>query len=66
MSFYMLDTDTLSLLQQGHVTVLHQVNNRPFTEVALAVITLQEQMQGWQGASPTKRGWGTKNFWVCR
>jgi tRNA(fMet)-specific endonuclease VapC len=50
MSRFLLDTDTLSLLQQGHATVLQRVNRHPVRDIALAVITLQEQLQGWQAA----------------
>lgn len=46
---FLLDTDSLSLLQQGHPTVLQRVNGHPVSNVAVSTITLQEQMQGWQG-----------------
>jgi tRNA(fMet)-specific endonuclease VapC len=48
MSRFLLDTDTLSLLQQGHATVLQRVNSHPVSDIAVSTITLQEQMQGWQ------------------
>jgi tRNA(fMet)-specific endonuclease VapC len=47
MSRFLLDTDTLSLLQQGHATVLHRVNSHPISDIAVATLTLQKQMQGW-------------------
>ncbi len=50
MSLFLLDTDTLSLLQQGQPTVLQEVNRHPVSDIALSAITLQEQMQGWQAA----------------
>jgi tRNA(fMet)-specific endonuclease VapC len=50
MSCFLLDTDLLSLLEQGHATVLQRVNSHPVADIAIAVITVQEQMQGWQAA----------------
>jgi tRNA(fMet)-specific endonuclease VapC len=50
MSRFLLDTDTLSLLQWGHPAVLQQVNARPVADVAVCVISIQEQVQGWQAA----------------
>ena len=49
MSQYLLDTDTLSLIQQGNAIVLQNVNRRVITDIRLSVITIWEQMQGWQG-----------------
>ncbi|HEY7153558.1 MAG TPA: type II toxin-antitoxin system VapC family toxin [Gemmataceae bacterium] len=46
MSPFLLDTDMLSLLEQGHPRVLQQVNNHPQPDIALSVISIQEQMQG--------------------
>ncbi|HKI31465.1 MAG TPA: type II toxin-antitoxin system VapC family toxin [Gemmataceae bacterium] len=48
MSRFLLDTDILSLLQDGHATVLQRVNSHPVSDIAVATLTLQEQMQGWQ------------------
>jgi len=50
MSFFLLDTDTLSLLQRGHAVVLSHVNAQPAGAIVVAALTIQEQMQGWQGA----------------
>jgi tRNA(fMet)-specific endonuclease VapC len=50
MSLFLLDTDTLSLPQWGQPAVLQQVNARPVAEVAVCVISIQEQVQGWQAA----------------
>jgi tRNA(fMet)-specific endonuclease VapC len=46
MSRFLLDTDTLSLLQQGNATVLQRVNSHPIADIAISVISIQEQMQG--------------------
>lgn len=46
MSLFLLDTDTLSLVEQGHPRVLQRVNSHPLSDVALSAISIQEQMQG--------------------
>src|SRR5438309_10926866 len=46
MSLYLLDTDTLSLLQESNPTVSIRVNSRPVADIAVSVITIQEQMRG--------------------
>lgn len=50
MSLFLLDTDILSLLEQGHPLVLQHVNSHPLADLAVAAITVQEQIQGWQAA----------------
>jgi tRNA(fMet)-specific endonuclease VapC len=50
MSRFLLDTDILSLVEQGHATVLQRVNSHPVADIATSVITVQEQMRGWQAA----------------
>jgi tRNA(fMet)-specific endonuclease VapC len=46
MSRFLLDTDTLSLLEQGHEAVLQRVNSHAAADIAVSAITIQEQMQG--------------------
>ncbi|MHB1423946.1 MAG: type II toxin-antitoxin system VapC family toxin [Gemmataceae bacterium] len=41
-----MDTDTLSLLEQGHPLVQLRVNNHPAADIALPAMSIQEQMQG--------------------
>jgi tRNA(fMet)-specific endonuclease VapC len=50
MSLFLLDTDTLSLVEQGHATVLRRLNSHPAADVALSAISIQEQMQGFLAA----------------
>ena len=47
MSLYVLDTDTLTLLQDGHVGVSQRFNSHPLTEMAITVISVEEQLSGW-------------------
>ncbi len=47
MSFYILDTDILTLLQDGDPTVRQHVASHPKQEVAITVISVEEQLTGW-------------------
>jgi tRNA(fMet)-specific endonuclease VapC len=46
MSLFLLDTDTLSLVEQGQATVLQRLNSHPVADIVVSAITIQEQMQG--------------------
>jgi tRNA(fMet)-specific endonuclease VapC len=50
MTLYILDTDTLSLLQQRHPRVSQQRRARPPSDVAITVISVEEQLSGWYTA----------------
>ncbi len=50
MTPYILDTDTLSLLQQGHPRVSQRCGARPSTDLAITVISVEEQLSGWYTA----------------
>src|SRR5271170_1438953 len=50
MSLFLLDTDTLSLIEQGHTTVLQRVNSHSAADIAASAVTIQEQMQGFLAA----------------
>lgn len=43
---YVLDSDHISLLQRGHSQVLARVATVPPDEIAVAVVTVEEQLQG--------------------
>jgi tRNA(fMet)-specific endonuclease VapC len=47
MSQYLLDTDTISLLQHQHPRVLHHLSAHSDADVAVSVISVQEQLVGW-------------------
>jgi tRNA(fMet)-specific endonuclease VapC len=47
MSFYLLDTDTLSLLQDGHAAVRAAVAACAPANIAITVISVEEQLSGW-------------------
>ncbi len=47
MSLYVLDTDILSLFQIGHPQVTQQVHSHSRGDLAITVITVEEQISGW-------------------
>ncbi len=44
---WVLDTDHLSLLQREHPNVLQRINQVNSGNLAITVVTLEEQMKGW-------------------
>ncbi|MBW4509963.1 MAG: type II toxin-antitoxin system VapC family toxin [Scytonematopsis contorta HA4267-MV1] len=44
---WVLDTDHLSLLQREHPNVLQRINQINSGNLAITVVTLEEQMKGW-------------------
>ena len=47
MNLYVLDTDTMTLYQHGHPRVVQQVLAHPARELAIAVISVEEELTGW-------------------
>ncbi|MGP0066309.1 MAG: type II toxin-antitoxin system VapC family toxin [Isosphaeraceae bacterium] len=47
MTPYVLDTDILSLLERGHPRVQQQCGARSPADLAITVITVEEQLSGW-------------------
>ncbi len=47
MAAFVLDTDTLTLFQHGHPVVLRNVATRGDAGIALATVTVEEQVGGW-------------------
>jgi tRNA(fMet)-specific endonuclease VapC len=47
MSLFVLDSDTVSLLENGHVTVVARVASHPAAEISVAVIVVEEALSGW-------------------
>jgi tRNA(fMet)-specific endonuclease VapC len=44
---YVLDTDTLTLFQRGEPNVVRNVLLHPAEELALTIISVEEQLSGW-------------------
>jgi tRNA(fMet)-specific endonuclease VapC len=47
MSLYVLDTDMLTLLTEGHPAVTRRVRECPPEILAITVLTVEEQLSGW-------------------
>ncbi|MBO1347861.1 MAG: type II toxin-antitoxin system VapC family toxin [Hormoscilla sp. GUM202] len=50
MSFWILDTDHVSLFQHRHPLVIQRVNAVNSEDIGVTVITVEEQMRGWLNA----------------
>jgi tRNA(fMet)-specific endonuclease VapC len=44
---HLLDSDIVSLYQQGDPIVVENVLNQPFGNIGITVITVEEQLSGW-------------------
>jgi tRNA(fMet)-specific endonuclease VapC len=49
MALFVLDTDILSLYREGNAVVCPRVDAHPDNELAIAVISVEEQLAGWFG-----------------
>ncbi len=47
MNLWILDTDHVSLHQRGNLQVAQQLANRSHETIAIAIITVEEQLRGW-------------------
>ena len=47
MSLYVLDTDMMTLYQHGHPLVVQQVLAHPVAQLAITVISVEEELTGW-------------------
>jgi tRNA(fMet)-specific endonuclease VapC len=47
MSVYLLDTDMLTLIQFGQAAAVRRLATHPDSDVAVSVLSVQEQMKGW-------------------
>ncbi|MEG4250913.1 type II toxin-antitoxin system VapC family toxin [Microcoleus sp. Pol10D4] len=67
MSLWVLDTDCLTLFQNEHPLVKLRVSQANPEEIAVTVITVEEQMRGWlnainQSSQSERVIWGYKGF----
>ena len=65
MSLHILDTDTLSLFQDGHAAVCQRAREHPQNELAITVLSVEEQLGGWYSALRNAKDIG-KLAWVYR
>ena len=47
MSLFVLDSDTVSLLEKGHATVLARIASHPASDISVPVIVVEEALSGW-------------------
>ena len=47
MTLHILDTDTLTLYQSGHAVVVQRIGLCPAEELALTIISVEEELTGW-------------------
>src|SRR6266542_2052513 len=50
MSLHILDTDTLTLFQDGHAAVCRRAKEHPQKDLAITVLSVEEQLSGWYAA----------------
>ena len=50
MSLHILDTDTLTLFQEGHPADRKRASEHPQNELAITVLSVEEQLSGWYTA----------------
>lgn len=67
MSLHVLDTDTLTLLQQGHSEVCARAQASPPADLAVTVLTVEEQLSGWytelrKAKSPERLAWAYRRL----
>ena len=55
MTLFVLDTDLLTLYYHGDVSVVRGVDARPPTDLAISVITVDEQLTGWHAMTRRAR-----------
>jgi tRNA(fMet)-specific endonuclease VapC len=72
MALYILDTDILSLFQDGDVAVTARLALAPATDYCISVITVEEQLNGWLAfirratrPSQTELGYRELGLTVC-
>lgn len=67
MSQYVLDTDILQLFQEGHPAVVNRVGGVAASDLAISVVTVEEQLSGWytqlrKAKRPEKLAWAYRRL----
>jgi tRNA(fMet)-specific endonuclease VapC len=65
MAFFVLDTDILTLFERGHPAVVARVGKHSPSEIAVSVVTVEEQLSGWYAQLRKARG-PEKLAWAYR
>jgi tRNA(fMet)-specific endonuclease VapC len=67
MSLFVLDTDILTLFEREHATVVARVAEHSPAEIAISVVTVEEQLSGWyaqlrQAKGPERLAWAYRRL----
>ena len=67
MNLYVLDTDILTLFERDHATVRTRVAEHRPAEIAISVVTVEEQLSGWyaqlrNAKSPDRLAWAYRRL----
>jgi tRNA(fMet)-specific endonuclease VapC len=67
MSLFVLDTDILTLFERADAAVVARVAEHNPTEIAIAIVTVEEQLSGWyaqlrQAKRPEKLAWAYRRL----
>src|ERR1051326_3518463 len=67
MNLSILDTDTLTLFQDGHPQVCQRARDHAEAELAITVLSVEEQLSGWytvlrQAKRPPKLAWAYRRL----
>lgn len=67
MPLFVLDTDTLTLFERGNAAVAAHVAEHAPEEIAISVVTVEEQLSGWytqlrQAKGPQKLAWAYRQL----
>jgi tRNA(fMet)-specific endonuclease VapC len=67
MSLYVLDTDTLTLLEEGHEAVSRRFLQERPEDTAITVLTVEEQLSGWysevrKAKRPARLAWAYRRL----
>lgn len=64
---FILDTDVLTLIQQGHPEICERFLQQPHDTVAITVLSVEEQLSGWytqlrQAKQPDRLAWAYRRL----
>ena len=64
---FVMDTDTLTLFQEGHAEVCAEFLQRPVGSVGITVLSVEEQLSGWytqlrQAKRPERLAWAYRRL----
>jgi tRNA(fMet)-specific endonuclease VapC len=67
MSLFVLDTDILTLFEREHATVVARIADHSHAEIAISVVTVEEQLSGWyaqlrQAKGPERLAWAYRRL----